>query len=362
MEDAPRMSEPLVIHLLPYDLARGAQTYARALCDALDGHGARHRVATLFEPVDNVLGSDFSLNSPHGVGRRLGFDPRAAIRLRRLLHRTAPRAVVAHGSEPLKYALAARPARLPVFAYRIGVSAVEHGLRRRLLSMQFHASDLVAGVSHEVLDETVNTFGVPRERCRLVPNGRDPRVYHPPSSPTPGPPRIVFVGHFDDNKRPELVIECVERLARRGVSFTATMIGDGPRLEELRPRAEQAGIEVLGRRSDVPDQLRRARVCLLVSKMEGMPGIFIEAGLTGLPVVTTDVPGARTVLVEGQTGFVVGVDAIEALVARLERLLTTPELARSIGEAARKRCVAEFSLEHSASLWMDILRPHLAPR
>ena len=42
-----------------------------------------------------------------------------------------------------------------------------------------------------------------------------------------------------------------------------------------------------------------------------MPGVLIEAGFAGLPVVTTEVPGARTVIEDGVTGFVVGVDDLD---------------------------------------------------
>ena len=64
-------------------------------------------------------------------------------------------------------------------------------------------------------------------------------------------------------------------------------------------------IEVLGRRSDVPEILSQADVFLFTSleEGEGMPGVLIEAGFAGLPVVTTEVPGARTVIEDGVDRF-----------------------------------------------------------
>ena len=58
------------------------------------------------------------------------------------------------------------------------------------------------------------------------------------------------------------------------------------------------GVELLGPRSDVPELLRSADVFVFTSLPtgEGMPGVLIEAGLSGLPAVSTPVPGAATVV------------------------------------------------------------------
>ena len=52
--------------------------------------------------------------------------------------------------------------------------------------------------------------------------------------------------------------------------------------------------------------------------------MLIEAGMTGLPVVTTDVPGAREVVVDGATGFVVSVDDFDGLVERTQPCCSMP--------------------------------------
>src|SRR4051812_26923148 len=96
----------MVVHVLPLDLPRGAQAYARALCDALGGD---HVAMTLFESRSAALRAELELRVPPGRLRRAGYDPRAALRLRRELRRRRPSAVVAHGGEALKYAAPARP-------------------------------------------------------------------------------------------------------------------------------------------------------------------------------------------------------------------------------------------------------------
>src|SRR5665213_408871 len=128
-------AEPLVLHVIPTPVARGAQREARALADRLDDPGRRaHRVLTLFEGPDEVE-SDFSLGCGGGNRAGTGFDPRVVLPLRSALTRLDPALVVAHGGEPLKYLVPAMAGRRrPLVYYAIGTFAgSEHSGAQRLL-------------------------------------------------------------------------------------------------------------------------------------------------------------------------------------------------------------------------------------
>jgi glycosyltransferase involved in cell wall biosynthesis len=86
-----------------------------------------------------------------------------------------------------------------------------------------------------------------------------------------------------------------------------------------------------------------------------MPGVLIEAGMTGLPVVTTAVPGARDVVVDNLTGFVVPVDDFGALVRAARTLVDDAALRASFGEHARARCREQFTSEASFDRWRALL-------
>jgi glycosyltransferase involved in cell wall biosynthesis len=83
-----------------------------------------------------------------------------------------------------------------------------------------------------------------------------------------------------------------------------------------------------------------------------MPGVFIEASLAAVPVVATDVPGARDVIDEGGTGRVVPVDDLAALTDAVAQLLEDADLRTAMGRAARARCEQLFSLERSTSVFL----------
>lgn len=354
----------LILHVLPLDLARGAQRYARELRSRLDSKAVQHRILTLFASPSRELAADIALDIPRSTAQRFGVDPRAALGLLRQLRRLQPDLVVAHGSEPLKYLALTSRRTPPVIYYKIGVaqSSALRGPRRLVHHALMGRAARVAGVSQECLDEAERSFGVPQAQLVLIPNGRDETQFYPEKHPVRGLPSLVFVGHLTTSKRPERFIEVVRLLRQQGIRLTASMVGDGPLRAALSARAAAAGVELLGHSDRVAELLRQSDVAAFTSipDGEGMPGVFIEAGLSGLPMVSTAVPGASTVIQDAQTGFVVGVDDLDSFVDRTRRLLTDPALRHSFGDAARARCLAGFTLDASAAKWQALLGDMLA--
>jgi glycosyltransferase involved in cell wall biosynthesis len=345
-----------VLHILPIDLARGAQTYARELRGALDTPAVPHRTLTLFAGPPAALQADVSLGVRPGVLRRL-VDPRGVARLRRHVRREDPAVVVAHGGEPLEYAvLAGVPVDRLVY-YKIGIGGARlTPARRALHRWLLGRTRVVAAVSHDSAAELA-TLGVPDERVRVVPNGRDPDRFPEWRGHDGTAVRLAFVGHMTSSKRPERFVAVVRALRDRGLDVEGRIAGDGPALAGLEPAAADAGVHLLGRVDDVATLLATsdAFVFTSVAEGEGMPGVLIEGGLAGLPVVTTAVPGAAEVVDDGVTGTVVAVDDFDALVAATETLVVDPARRRALGAAARRRCEERFSLAASIAGWRDLL-------
>ena len=346
---------PRILHVLPTDVARGAQTYAKAMRKELDGPEVEHRTVTVFRTGSASLEADLDLGVTYRFGRRMGFSPTAFSRLREEMRRWEPDVVVAHGGEALKYAAFATTGHTKLVYYKIGTS---RGLLRNPVRRFFHRhlvsrADLVAGVSEEMVDEATTLLGTSGKNTIYIPNGRDPAIYCHKADPTDlSPVRFLFVGHMTRTKRPEVFLEAMVELTKRGVSVRGVMVGDGPLLDALRQSASEQ-VNFLGARDDVPQLLGDADVLLFTSTTEGegMPGVLIEAGLAGLPVVATEVPGARTVVEDGVTGVIVPVDDTAQLMDAAEGLARQPDLRRTMGLAARQRCLDRFTLDSSVAVW-----------
>lgn len=311
---------------------------------------------------------DYALGVRTGAASTVGFDPRLLLRLRRTLARLSPALVVAHGGESLKYLVPAMArSRRPLAYYAIGTLARVGHRRGRTLMWRYLARrpDLVTAEGVEVLDECRGLLGVRPERLVLVPNGRDPDEFQPGArAGARGEPVVSFVGAFTEQKRPDRFVDVVAALRAKGLQFRAVAVGDGPLMEPLGPAARAAGVELLGARGDVSAVLRDADIFVFPSlpRGEGMPGVLIEAGLSAVPVVATAVPGVDTIVADGETGYIVGIEDFDSLVRAVAGLLADPGRRQTMGEAARRRCVERFSMDVVAAQWLAALVPLLDTR
>jgi glycosyltransferase involved in cell wall biosynthesis len=83
----------------------------------------------------------------------------------------------------------------------------------------------------------------------------------------------------------------------------------------------------------------RAGVVVLVSQMEGLPNVVLEAMAHGKAVIATPVGGIPSVIKDGTTGFLVPVGDAVALRETIKRVLADDDLRRRVGEAARARVI-----------------------
>ncbi len=350
---------PLTVHIIPSPRARGAQLAARLLVDRLDEPGREHhRLLGLFDGPREVE-IDLELGFAASSHTAEGFQPRVALRLRQVLARLNPAGVVAHGGDAMKYALpgvigTGRPLAYYVIGTYTGrTTAFHRWLWRRIMAQ----AKLVVAVGNEVLDECTGQFRVAPQRAVVIPNGRDPEKFHPRTSwDRSHEPTLIFVGALTSQKQPDRFIQVVRDLRAEGRQFRAVMVGDGPLAESLVPLAATHGVDLLGPRSDVPELLRTSEIFVFTSLPtgEGMPGVLIEAGLSGLPAVSTPVPGADTVVSDGTTGVIVDY-SVPTMVTAIGVLLESHSLRVAMGQSARARCESEFNLDLMADRWRATL-------
>jgi glycosyltransferase involved in cell wall biosynthesis len=211
-------------------------------------------------------------------------------------------------------------------------------------------------------------FGVPREHIFVIPCGVDTAIFRP-LEPAPTDvmqlPFIVCVARHEPVKNLGLLLEACGNLRDRGVHFRCVMIGDGATHDELsRIRARlnlESALKMIGaaERATVLASLQRASVAVLSSHNEGMPVSLMEAGACGVPVVATRVGGIPELIEDGVTGILTASGDAAAFADALGRLVEDPLLRKSMGQAARRRIVARFSLtaqvDRLLAMWSRIL-------
>ena len=119
---------------------------------------------------------------------------------------------------------------------------------------------------------------------------------------------------------------------------------------ELATWAAQPGVRLVGAITDVPGFWAQVHVACLPSRGgEGLPRSLIEASACARPVVTTDVPGCRQFVIDGETGFVRPPENAEALAAAF-MALRDKLLRDRMGAAGRQRVLQGYTTDHVAGL------------
>lgn len=151
-------------------------------------------------------------------------------------------------------------------------------------------------------------------------------------------------------------------LARLPDDVHCVLAGEGEKRDELLALASELGVahrlHLAGFRRDVGDVLDAVDVFVVSSDREGMANAMLEAMAFGVPVVSTDVSGAREALAPLADGRVPGVvvdRSVDGLVGGLRPLLDDVALRRSAGEAARERVREVFSFEAHLDRWEAVL-------
>jgi glycosyltransferase involved in cell wall biosynthesis len=102
-------------------------------------------------------------------------------------------------------------------------------------------------------------------------------------------------------------------------------------------------VEYLGTSDDVPSHIRQADCVVLPSYREGTPKTLLEAAAMGKPIVTTDVPGCRETVVDGQNGYLCEVRSADDLAAKMLQVLRLPDAElRRLGQASRQLAETKF--------------------
>ena len=332
-------------------VGRGHEVFAAA--PDIDPDIAAKLVALGATPVPVVLG-------------RTSLNPVATWRsgreLRRIVRRIAPDVMIAYTIKPVVLgAVAARAARVPCFAAMItGLGYAFLGglnpkrLAIRLVAMLMYrralaASQLVIFQNEDDRSDFRRLRLLPAARRSLIVNGSGVDLDHFTPEPVPAQTSFLMIARYLRDKG---ILEYGAAAARLKAEFPEVRIRLAGWLDEAPDAIGQAeldsivagGVEDLGRLADVREAIAGASVYVLPSYREGTPRTVLEAMATGRAVITTDAPGCRGTVVDGDNGLLVPVADPDALYRAMRRFVEEPGLARRMGEASLRLVREKFDV------------------
>lgn len=196
----------------------------------------------------------------------------------------------------------------------------------------------------------VENLSIQKHRICLI-RGAGINIDSFPFQPLPPEPiKITLVARMLKDKGVFEFIEAAKLLQADFPSVVFQLVGNtdskNPNSfsdDELNESCRNSNVRWLGRIDNILSVWKTSHIAVLPSYREGLPKSLLEAASVGRPIVTTDVPGCREVVIDGFNGYLVRPYSSKDLANKLSKLLTNTDLLPEMGLKSRELTVKYFS-------------------
>jgi len=291
-------------------------------------------------------------------------DARSLLVLTRLMRQLRPGLFIGYTVKPVIWGLiAAGWARVPRrvglitglgFAFTQAGSVKRHlvqALVRWLYRRALQRATLVFFQNpDDAADFRALGITVPGQAIEVV-NGSGVDLTHFAQTPMPPMPmRFLFIGRLIIDKGIREFAEAAKMVSARHPEVGFELVGwldtnpTALREAEVNAWVRDGRLCWCGALDDVRSAIAGNHVLVLPSYREGTPRTVLEAMSMGRAVITTDVPGCRETVIEGENGTLVPVRDIEALVQAIERFIAAPDEVARMGQASRRIAESKYDI------------------
>jgi glycosyltransferase involved in cell wall biosynthesis len=292
-------------------------------------------------------------------------DFRSLAALLRLMRHEKPQVVLGYTAKPVIFgtiaaALAGVPRRYALvtglgYAFTVGGGSMRSVVRTILMSLYRIAFRRATKVFFQNPDDAALFRGLgllPAALPVVVVNGSgiDLRRFTPAPLPE-GPQHFLLIARMLSAKGIREYVAAAERIRKVYPEVRFHLVGgidsnpDAIPADEVQRWNEAGHVIWHGEVSDVRAHLAACHVYVLPSYREGTPRSVLEAMAMGRPIITSDAPGCRETVIEGENGFLVPPRTVEPLMQAIERFINKPELIARMGQRSRDIAESKFDVD-----------------
>jgi len=361
-----------ILHVLPKFSPGGAERVMVHLLRNLDKDYFETGAVSLFAPMNTELEDMISgIGIPiYYLDKKLGFDLTMYKKIGHVLQEFRPDVVNTH-QHVLKYLLPALVLKkVPVVVHTVH-SLAEHevnGFDRFVQFISFKMGVFPVAVSREVGISLTRVYGI--KKFAIIPNGIPVEQYTSSN--------IVRQDWRKENqfKNEDILFICVAGLREvknhklllnafavgpaRSPQAHLLLVGDGDQKLKLQALCSKLNLQnkvhFLGFRTDIPNILSMTDIFVLSSDWEGNPLSVMEAMASGKPIISTSVGGIPELVDDGEQGFLVPANNVQALANAMFSLLEDSQRRLNMGLSGMKKAKEKFDIKVMANAYSELYK------
>ena len=263
-------------------------------------------------------------------------------------------------------------------SFHRGQSALAFNVYCQLERWAARKTDVFLSVCDSLTDQYVEAGIAPRDRFTTAYSGMDVDPFLNPARSRdevrkqlglqPDQIAVAKVARLFHLKGHKFLIEAARTVIDRCPNVRFVLIGDGILREQFEQRISELGLSEhfiltgLVPPEQIPELVNAAEIVAHTSEWEGLARVLPQALISGKPVVSYDVDGAREVVIPGETGYLLPVEEIIGVADAICELAESPELRIRLGENGRARFTDVFRHQTMTAQIRDVYQQVLARR
>ncbi|MEM6735087.1 MAG: glycosyltransferase family 4 protein [Bacteroidota bacterium] len=354
-----------IVQIIQKPQLRGAEIFACQLSKELSQRGHSVLIVSLFKGIAELPYQHQSLN--RSVSRRF-YDIRGWKLLSRIITDFEADIVQANAGDTLKYAAISRllfrwEATL-IFRNANKISGfIRNNFHKRVNSFFLEQVDFVISVSENCRQDLIHQFPTMADISVTGTIGTYASTETLRQKLNDVKKIWVNVGSFVPEKNHQFLIDLFASYSVDHGNSELWLIGNGSLRADLELQASRLQIEnqvkFFGYRNDAVSLIKQADLMVITSKVEGLPGVILEALSCGIPVVTTAVGGIPEVIERDKTGIIIPLDNKEKALELINRVLSDKRLYSNLVRNGKKMVDQKFLMTdistHFEKIYLRIL-------
>lgn len=353
--------------------------FRKELIEAIIAAGYEMLISCPFgEKLELMEGIPYEYDDPviDRRGTNVIHDAKLLLHYFRLFRKYRPAVVLTYTAKPNVYgSMAAHMLKIPVINNLTGFGSVlNEGKPKQkfimtLFKMAYRRSACLM-FQNSANMELAKKMGMVKGEYHLIPGSgvnteRYPLQPYPDGGNGVGGETVVFnyIGRILHDKGVDDYIEAAKRIREKYPQTEFDLLGFIEPTEshyeaDLKRLEEQGTVCYRGSQKDIKPFIARAHATVHPSTYgEGMSNVLLESASSGRPLITTDNPGCRETVVDGETGFIYPGGDVDALCEAIERFLgMTNEERAKMGEAGREYIARHFSRTTVIDAYLNKIR------